>query len=179
MAIELTTEESQKVSKQNKSEANLPTYYDAVQKLEVKISRDFENFLILSAPDLKREASNWIQRVKLIKQDTKSRDEILKEAISLENTDATEQVTAYAAKLTEFDKFRSKFNAGKFVSVSEISKFLDDLQLVIGEMIINRDKAYYNKVFSKLLTTRLGYDAETSEKERQLKSWLTPLGAYY
>ena len=179
MAIELTSEEIQKVSLQKKSDENLPVYYDSIQKQEVKISRDFEAFLILSGIDLKRSAITWIQRIQFMKKENKERDELLKEVIELENEDANAQLDAYSSKLSSFDSFRQEFSAGKFVSVAEVSKFLEDLQSVIAEMISNRDRAYYNHVTSKLLTERVGYDEETEDKEKQLKSWLTPLSTYF
>ena len=170
--IQLTDQEMSKVSAQTKSDANLPTYYNAQQRQNVKISRDFEAFLILSTSGLKRQATLWIQQIQQLKSDNKDRDTILSEAIKFENTDATAQMTAYATKLNSFDSFRKEFSAGKFASVAEVSTFLGDLQLIIAEMISQRDRSYYNQVFSGLLTTRISYDEETSDKEKQLKSWL-------
>jgi hypothetical protein len=181
MAIDvvLTPEDQAKVEANQKSDDKLPSYYNADIKQDAQISRDFEAFLILSPTALKTSALSWIQKAKALNRANQLRDELTQLSINQELKNAQAKIAAYDLQLQYFSDFRKNFQSQTaFAGVAEVQKFLSDLQRVIGELVVARERAYFDQTVCKVF---LDFDAQaaiTDDQVQELQSWSAVISEY-
>lgn len=179
MSLELTTPEQEEVNRLAKSETDLPEYYDAGVRRTLRISRDFETFLILAPTDLKTSAIEWITKVVELNQIDKVRDQLRDMVLAQEVKNAGLKLKAYLEKIGEFDKFRSTFRTdSRFQAVPEVVKFINDLQSVMDEQILGQQRAFFDETLGKISQSSLDTLRVTDDDLEQIQSWRPVLSAY-
>ena len=179
--VTLNAEEQAIVQKKKKSDAELPKYYDASLRKEVPITRDFEAFLILAPDELKTNALTWIKKVQTLQTIKKDRDDLMALMIANEISNATLKLDTLEDKMDGYNQFRSKFQTlTDFSAVIEVQNFLKDLQQVLPELSMERNRAFYDQ------TVAVIEDAENirkgtinEENLTQLQSWATVISTYF
>jgi len=174
----LTTEEIDKVERNIRTDDELPTYYSASLGREIKISREFEQFLILLEDSLKNESIEWITNISELSTPRKDRDELLLIAIESELADSKSKLDALNAVLEDFDAYNSKFNVEKFANVVEVGLYLQDLQNQVLELVLQRDRMFHLQNFTKVINGLYGDGATNEDTQKQLKSWSVSFNEY-
>lgn len=181
MAVNLTEQEQLQVDKKSKNSNELPTYYDATTRSNVAISRDFEAFLILATTELKTSALSWIKKATSLQKTNKKRDDLVTLALTQEMNNAQKIISSLDSTLQDFNTFRTNFqfkDASNFSTVPEIQKFLFDLQKVVEELAVARDRAFFDDVVSQV-TGRNNDSLNLSDAQvEELQSWQEVLSAY-
>jgi hypothetical protein len=179
VALQLTASEAETVAQKSKNEDELPVYYNSDLQTNVKISRDFEAFLILSPDDLKTAAVAWIKQSVALQQTNKDRDALLSLAISQEMTNAQSKMNALDQVLGNFNKFRLTFQTSStFTNVPEVQRFLLDLQRPIEELVVARDRAQFDNVASQVIQRKYDQLVVSAPEIQELQSWQSVLSAY-
>lgn len=179
MSVVLSPAEQKTVDEKRKSDSSLPSYFDSGLRQDVKISRDFESFLILSTGELKTTAIKWIDKAVTLNKANAQRDALYKLAAAQERLNAEAQIAIYNQQLDNFDKFRQNFQKNaQFADVAEVSKFLQDLQKVIDERVVGLDRAKFDHNISLLADQALSQFAVQSQDIEELQSWNAVLSAY-
>lgn len=179
MALALTEEEQDLVQAKRKDAADLPLYYSAQTKQEIPIGRDFEAYLILSPSELKSSAISWVKRAVALAKKNEDRDEIHRLLLVKEKENAEKLIAGYDKDLQDFNEFRSKFEAtSTFGSVPEVQLFLNDLQSVIDESVVNRDRAFFDETMALVMERFQDQEEDTPDQTEQLQSWSGVLSEY-
>jgi len=162
MAVTLTTEQESVVQQGQRSLDLLPEYYNAGQQASQAISRDFEAFLLLSPDVLKTSALQWIKTAVQINQTHKLRDALTQLALTQELANAQAKITEFDKQLQGFDAFRKNFQtSAQFSGVPEVQLFLTDLQKVIEELSVGKDRAFFDQTVTQVLALKTGWEFRT------------------
>lgn len=179
MALDLTPDELDTVSASAKSEQDLPTYFNASLKKDIKISRDFESYLILAPTELKTSAIQWINKVVATQQATSNRDKLRNLVITQQASNAQVKLTAYQKVIGDFTDFRQNLNTDtRFSSIPELVLFIQDLQRVMDEQILGQQKAFFDQTLSLLFQSDESVLALTQDNIEELQSWIPVLSTY-
>ena len=180
MAIsDLTQDQQNTVSAQARSQASLPAYYNAKLRTNVQISRDFEAFLILSDTSIKSTAIQWVQQAVTLNQQDKKRDALLAIATANELSNATARLNECNTQLDSYTKFRASFTVPQALDEdSDLQLFLNDIQNVIGNLITQYDRAFFDQTVATLLQNSLSPGQVTSDQVEELQSWTSVIAAY-
>lgn len=179
MSLVLTDQEIVKVDKKSRQEAELPTYYSSNLQTNVKISRDFEAYLILSSDDLKTAAIEWIKTVVTLQKVNKERDDLVALATAQERSNAQAQIKGIDNKLKNFNNFRSKFKTTTtFAEVPEVQYLLFDLQRVVEELIAARERCQFDDTAGQVTVRNTDHLVVTQPQIEQLQSWTGVLSEY-
>lgn len=175
----LTSEELRVVEEKQKSESSLPEYFSAALNTKVKITREFEAFLILASSDLKTSALTWIKNAVKLHQSNKLRDDLNNITIEQELNNAQLKISELDNQLQGFEDFRKNFQTNTvFSGVSEVQLFLSDLQRVIDELTTNKDRAFFDQTAAKVMQ-KFGDDVNISSSEiEELQSWTSVISPY-
>jgi hypothetical protein len=175
----LTDSERAQVLRRQKAQADLPEYFSAELKTDIQISRDFEAFLILAPEDLKTSAIDWIQKAHSLQKANKVRDDLVKLGIQNETANATKIITALDEETQKFDEFRQTFQTQEaFSGVGEVQLFLRDLQRVIEERVVDRDRAFFDQVMAGVQDRFSNQSGLTDDQTEELQSWTAVLTTY-
>ena len=176
MAISLTVAELKKVEASRRSEK--PKYYNATSETEVRISDDFEAFLILQGKGVKNEAKEWLSKTLAMQDVNLLRDALLADALNAELADVNASLDEANNSLTNFNNFRERFSAGKFASVGEVQRILNGSQHGIDDLVNLRDRLSHQKALNGILLTEVLTQGLSEDLIKEIGSWLGPLAAY-
>jgi hypothetical protein len=180
MAVsDLPIPERNKVLNQQKSGEDLPSYFNATLRKDVKITREFEAFLILATVNLKSSALQWIQQAVSLNKLDKNRDELLKTAMQNEFDNATLKLDECNLQLDAFTSFQSKFFIQEALNGDpDVQIFLTDLQNTIGTLVVQYDRAYFDQTISKVMLDQLSPVEVTTSQLEELQSWTSVISVY-
>ena len=175
----LSAEEIDLVKSKQLSVDELPSYFSAILKTEVQISRDFEAFLILAPSELKTTSLDWIQKAVDLHKNNKLRDDLTDITVEQELTNAELKLKEYDKQLQGFQDFRQNFQTNtEFSGVQEVQLFLTDLQRVIDELSLGRDRAFFDQTVS-LVMQKFGDATNISDPQvEELQSWTSVISTY-
>jgi hypothetical protein len=179
MALALTAEQETKVQRGRRNDTELPEYYDATLQRNLRITRDFEAYLILTEPALKESSIRWINQVVSLQQAQKDRDDLSALALQKELANAQAKVTSLDGRLSGFDEFRKNFrNDPVFANIPEVQKFIFDLQRVVEDLSVQRERAQFDATVSQVIERDTSLVAVTGPEIEQLQSWRSVLAEY-
>lgn len=177
MAIYLDENQAQLVATKRLSENKRPKYYDANKKTKVRISADFEAYLILQGKARNKEALDWLSRVNSFAVADADRDSLLDKAMSNELTEAQVAKAELGPIIDQFNGFRTRYQIKGFEGVAEAGQLFADLQRPMGEIISISNRHQHRIVFATTLKGLL-LNGLTLEQQKQINSWNEPLSAY-
>jgi len=176
---QLSPVEQSQVERKQKTQSDLPAYFSADLQQDVQISRDFEAFLILAPDDLKTTALDWIQKAQTLQKANTVRDELVALAIKSELSNAALQIEALDTELQHFEDFRQTFQTQDvFSGVPEVQLFLQDLQRVIEERNVQRERAYFDQTMAGIQDRFSAQTQLTKDQTEELQSWTAVLTTY-
>lgn len=181
MALSLDDKVESLVSDRRKKEQELPDYFNSALGTDLKISRDFEAFLILQNDAARNEIIKWLSKARTLEETNADRDKLVVEAISLDLADATQRQTEIATKIQEFTAFKSVItspqkNAVDFSGVPEVQLLLRDLQGAMPEIALRRDRLTHQVTMDTLLQKNVTGQSDNDKK--QLDSWSEVISVY-
>lgn len=176
---QLTPADQSTVASKRRSEDALPEYFSATQQQDTRISRDFEAFLILAKDDLKTSAIQWIDKAVQINKGNKLRDDLTEIVLTNEAANSQLKLDEYDSQLEDFNEFRTKFQAQiAFADVPEVQLFLGDLQSVIEELIVGRDRAFFDQTVTKVMENFENGTQISDAQVEELQSWTSVISEY-
>lgn len=180
MAIDdLPIDQKNTVLTQQRSQDNLPSYFNAALRTNVQISREFEAFLILAPTKLKSTALQWIQQAVTLNQENKQRDALLSLATANELSNAGLKIDECNTQLNAYNTFRSQFAIQQALDTDpDVQLFLADLQNTIGDLIVQYDRAFFDQTIATVLQNSLTPGAVTEAQVEELQSWTSVISAY-
>lgn len=175
----LTPQEAAQVQSKQRSQDELPEYFSSELNKRVKISREFEAYLILAPSDLKSSALEWIKNAVKINKSNKLRDDLSKILVDQELSNAKLKLDEYDSQLKNFQNFRQNFQTNtEFAAVPEVQLFITGLQSVMDEISLNRDRAFFDQTVG-LVMQRFGDRTSVSNAEvEELQSWSAVISPY-
>lgn len=170
--------EERKVQVNRRAIVNRPKFFNAQSEKFQVISEDFETFLILAESSSLNIAKDWLSKVVSLNSKNKDRDQLVAESIFLDKQDAIQKSFEAGVWIDEFTEFKNKFNSQRFNEVSEVGLIIRDLEIFIGEHLLNIDRYTHLDILADVLQVRHGLNQTTENLQKQLESWAEPLTAY-
>jgi hypothetical protein len=178
MAINLDENQVNLVSLKRLPPEQRPKYYNASTGDKVRISEDFEAFLILQGRPRNKETVSWLTKASDFAIQDADRDSLINTALENEQADAETCSKELAPVTEQFTKFRERYNMTGFEGVSEAGRLLSDLQRPMSEIITLGTRHTHRQVYAKMLSGRLSNNGLTSDASKQLNSWFESLTTY-
>jgi hypothetical protein len=144
----------------------------------VRISEDFEAFLILQGRPRNKETVNWLKNASSYSIQDADRDSLINSAIGNETEDSAAGAKEIAPIVEQFNQFRTRFNMTGFEGVTEAGQLLGDLQRPMNEIIILGSKQMHRQMYAKVLGTNLKNSGLTANQTKQMNSWFESLTTY-
>jgi hypothetical protein len=172
---ELTKDQETKVSSQRKS--NRPSIYNPNDGGAVTISRDLEQWLILTPKDTKAKIVDWIKELKKAEVDEDFQD-LLKETLDKEEASLSIQQMDLEAQLTQYLSWRNNPNISGYEDVAEIGWLFQELQQGFSPRadldVVEHASRLRQGVADRLPTSQDSEDKKTT----RLDAWLAVLNSY-
>jgi len=178
MSVLMTDDQAALVSTRRLKAAQRPQWYNASLGNMVRISEDFEAFLILQGRPKNKETVDWLQKASSYAIGDADRDSLLDLAIKNEITDATAAAIELSPVIDQFTSFRQRFNMTGFEGVTEAGQLLSDLQRPMNEIITLGSKHQHRKQYASILSTQLINNGLTANQTKQVNSWFESLTTY-
>jgi hypothetical protein len=178
MAVLLDEGQTSLVNTFKKPPGQLPKYYSAAKKAKVRISTDFEAFLLLMGGPSRSDAVNWIQQARLYAAADADRDSLVATSLTNDLVDAIACQAELQPIFDAFQEFKSSFNLAGFEQVPECGLLIADLQRPMNEFQIMGGRLLHRQTFATLALASLHTHGVTNDHLSELNSWSGPLTAY-
>lgn len=178
MTLLLDRNQASLVSTKRLKPEQRPKYYNSVIAEMVRISEDFEAFLILQGRPRNKETVDWLQKANTYSIADADRDSLINSALEYEIEDAEAGYKELSPVIDQFQEFRQRFNMTGFEGVTEAGQLLADLQRPMGEIMTMGTRHKHRQQFASLLKERLVSNGLTSAQSKQLNSWFESLTTY-
>jgi len=155
-----------------------PKYYNSQAGGLIRISADFEAFLILQGRPRNKETVDWLQKASDYAIQDADRDSLVNAAMDNEIADAKAGTKEVSPIVDQFNQFRQRFNMVGFEGVTEAGQLLNDLQRPMNEIITLGSRHRHRQQYAAILKVRLVNNGLTSEQSKQLNSWFESLTTY-
>lgn len=178
MSILLDADQARIVSTKRLEPNKRPKYFSAQVGGLIRISEEFEAFLILQGRPRNKETVDWLQKASSYAIHDADRDSLLNSAMENEMTDAKAGAKELAPIVEQFNQFRQRFNMTGFEGVTEAGQLLSDLQRPMNEIITLGSRHTHRQQFAGLSQARLTNNGLTANQSKQLNSWFESLTTY-
>lgn len=178
MSLVLDSTQASLVSSRRLKPSQRPKYFNANTGQMVRISEDFEAFLILQGRPKNKETVNWLQNANSYAIQDADRDSLINAAIKNELVDATAGADELSPIIDQFNKFRTRFNMTGFEGVAEAGQLLADLQRAMNEIMVLGTRHKHRQVYSNVLSAALSNKGMTANQSKQMNSWFESLTTY-
>lgn len=181
LTVPLASNELKKVKARSKS--SRPTYFSALNGIDVEISEDTEAFLILLKPEVKIKMAQYIQTVTSAEDLRTDRDELLLEFLT-DDIDQLKSASEEALSASgDFALYTNILSTGKFGRVEDVTLLLKDLARGFPERLSLVDKLRFQTnqalvVKDKMELSNYWGGFESDDYKKQFQSWLGPILSY-
>jgi hypothetical protein len=178
MAIFLDAGQRESVSLKQKKPADRPDYYNATLAKSVQITADFEAFLILQGSQRNRETMNWLELAQQLMIQDGDRDSLAATTLANDKKDAESSQNELFPLIDLFSRFKQNYLMTGFEEVAEAGLLLADMQAPMLEMQSIMNRLVHRSVYGKVTIAFISNSGVTTERQKQIDSWYTPLTSY-
>jgi hypothetical protein len=175
---ELTQEEIARVESRRKPANQLPTYYDPVQQITVRISRDFEAWLILTPLGIRASIATWLSQLAQNTPRDITFDDLAAEFAADEARHTEIERREYDTILSAYDQFRGTINTAGFEDISELGSLLSQTHEGLGRVSASRESAVFSHAMALANKDELEFRRVDTETQQALRSWMSVLLSY-
>lgn len=179
----LAPEEIEYVNRLKRTVDKLPTYYSRSSQNYLKISQDFEAYLILQTAKQKNQITSWLQNISEVQTSLVDRDAILTTYLNIRSKDAAKRVSELDIKMKNFDQFRSSLftdenDVARFAGMDELSTLVSLLQRTMDELVTLREQSYHETVMSGVIKRDIAAAPLDADTKKEINSWRTIMTTY-
>lgn len=178
MGVTLDSGQREIVDIKKKKPSNRPNYYNSGTGANVRISEDFEAFLILQGRQRNQETVNWLNLALDLTIKDGDRDALAGQAITADVEDAEQAEREMKPLISLFNRFKTTYQLTGFEQVTEAGLLLADMQRPMSEIIGIVNRLKHRKQFGALVLADLKSNGVSQDREKQIRSWFSPLTAY-
>jgi len=178
VGVTLDSGQREIVDVKRKKAENRPSYFNSGAQKSVRISDDFEAFLILQGRQRNQETINWLNLALDLTIRDGDRDALAGQAIEADVADAEQAEKELRPLINFFTRFKTTYQLTGFEQVTEAGLLLADMQRPMSEIIGIVNRLKHRKQFGALVLADLKSNGVSQDREKQIRSWFSPLTAY-
>lgn len=178
MPVQLDEGQTKLVDAFKKAPGARPQYYSAAKRAKVRISSDFEAFVILMGPAPRSDTVNWVQTAALFAGADADRDSLVATALTNDLVDAIGCQAELFPIFDAFQTFKSSFKLAGFEQVTEYGELIADLQRPMNEFQLLGGRQQHRQTFATLALASLKSGGVTNDQLSELNSWSGPFTSY-